>query len=306
MLEHDLIDLDKLQLFLDSLPLTESPLEHCPVTNEMGRRAPFGKAFRISGQFWVEKNFFNDYTGFKPSPSLEAFKDENRKHYSWLLDEFGGDEKRALKELVGDVEDFAGEYDDLPKEFMGKWLVVSPGRPVTVKVKENIIAWVERQNMGIIDDLTPETKKEPIIISDFGDREVIWNQYYANAILGECKIDLVDFEEEAEPLYVPEPVDQSKIEKVEYLQTPASHEYSEYYGRALGRKWSEEERLNFMRNRRRWGDPLSDDPLKDFVMPDQEVITPPRPKISHPEKPKRKWIIRPEEEKYLDQEDLKF
>jgi hypothetical protein len=300
MLEHGAGDLEKLQNVLGSLPVKGIPREHCPVTRENGYRAPYGKAFRISGQFWRQMNFFNDYNNPAPRPSVSAFIAANQADYDWLMAEFGDNEQRALRELKGDKRDYSGEYDDLPEEFIGKWLVISAGRPVSIRVKQDIVARTERQNSRIINDLTSETRMEPIWMQEFGDGEVVWNQHYAEAVGGECQIELVDYEEEEQPLWLPEPVDHSRIERVEYLQAASSEELSSYYSIGLGRDLTNSERLELMRERRWWGNPLSDDPLKYLIMPERRVLKAPKPDIVLPERPKRGWIITLEQEKYLN------
>jgi hypothetical protein len=306
MLER--VDIDTAAKFLESLPLGDAPLEYCHVSKETGRKAPLGKAFRMTGQFWKEQDYSNYYENEAPLQSTALFIADNQEHYDWLLAEFGGDEERALEELRSDLKDNEFEFEDVPSEFTGKWLVVRLGNPLSVRVKQDPMVLAQRQTLGIVRPPEKDSYEDPIIMHDYGPLQLVWYQYCADGVVGKCNVELVDYEEPEESLFVPEPENTSQIELPEYLTpTPKSTEYPEYYRQVLGIELTEEGRLALMRSRRWERDiftgrrrTLSDDPLRHFLLPKRRVDTPKKREIVLPEREKRRWIIKPGQEHLVE------
>lgn len=299
---------DSVGQFLDGLLLADAPLEYCHVSKETGRKAPIGKAFRMTGQFWLNQDHFNDYFNGPPLQSTALFIADHQEHYDWLLDEFGGNEEKALKELRKDKKDRDFDFEDVPSEFTGKWLVVRLGEPLSVRVKQNPIVWAERQTMAVIRPHGEDSDEDPLVLDNYGPLEVVWNQYCADGIVGKCSVELVDYEEPEESLFIPDTRDTSQIEKPEYLSpTPKSTEYPDYYREVFGIELTEEGRLELMRARRWERDivtgmrrTLAVDPLRHFLLPKRRVHTPSKPEIVRLEREPRRWIIKPGEEHIVD------
>ncbi|MBI2622746.1 MAG: hypothetical protein HYW64_01490 [Candidatus Levybacteria bacterium] len=215
--------------------LSTIPFELCfyvvnPETNEGVWKAPKGKVFRMSGMFTT----FADeqrmqFSGGPPSESMDLKIAHHPKLYSKFLRDTQGDEGKAFELLIEETKsDWGGDEGlEYPKVFEGRWLVVHnphDGRVESpeekdafeipqVRVKRDINAWVERGAIRILEDINPKSSTRTGVLFTAPQMiEINWLQDYAQAILGRCKIGLVDcFEEESKLVGIPDPEDNSHL-----------------------------------------------------------------------------------------------
>lgn len=239
---------------LGNLPLENCNREHIAVTREWGWKAPKDKVFRISGNFiiWSEQSDLEDMG--RPLESVGALKESHQKEYREFLEEAEGDESRAIDLLYDDIHD---ELRTPPKFFDGKWLVVSPDLKQDpkakeaskldmpqIKVKSDVQAWAEREYLQGIDDISPQS---PIVTDILFASQILakkWKQYFAEAVLGKCKIDLIDFpdSEKKEGFYIPEAKDDKHLYLPEGTRKRGGHSDYEFAVRTRTRMYKGQEK----------------------------------------------------------------
>jgi len=208
---------------LGSLPLENCTRECNPVTKEWGWKAPEGKAFRISGQFVVYYDAdSSDMTTCRPLGSADFLKEEYGKKYADFLEETEGDEDEALSLLSNYVNEW--DYGMPDKFFEGKWLMISPDFKQELQldeqnnlevpelmIKRDIEARADREYFGLIKDISPQSQTITEVFFESKEIQEHWSQDYASAVLGKCKIELVDCLEKEADFFVPAPIDSKQI-----------------------------------------------------------------------------------------------
>ena len=114
----------KINKVLASLPLQTCSIEANPVTGESGWKAPHGKLFRVTGRFSI--NWLESHPNWpQPQDSSDLLRAGNHMLYKRLLKKAKGDDKKALSDLLQelDLDEFNGYMP--PTSFEGKWLVKS-------------------------------------------------------------------------------------------------------------------------------------------------------------------------------------
>jgi len=228
MLERESkVDVDKqwesFASLIGNLPLESCSREQNAVTKQWGWKAPENKAFRISGHFTVFSDA--DPTSMDmcmPLASADSLKEEHRNIYEEYLADFEGNEDEALRELTSDLDWGLGYVP--PKTFSGKWLVTCPdlsrnfadkreGRTQIpgISVKDNIKTWVEREYLQIINDINSNSSDMTGVMFPSQVLATHWEQDYAEAVLGKCKIEIIDRAETGGELFVPEKKDDRNL-----------------------------------------------------------------------------------------------
>jgi hypothetical protein len=283
---------------LNSLPLNEAPLERCRVTGNIGRHAPHGKAFRMTGQFWTHEYMPNPYYEMRPEQSIDSLIAEKQKNYDYpLLEEFGSDKEAVVDALREDRRNYIEEDEEFPNDFIGKWLTVSVADPLVVRVLTEPFVTFKPQT-GVLNGIT----KDPIFVFDTGETEISWQQYYSEAEDGKAEVTLVDYKEPDNSLYIPEPRNNTEIEKLYLGGPPTFAQWIKYYENVWG-AFPEDKRWYWIRKYRKEGIPFADDPLRDFEFSLGNVARLKKRTIIKPEKPKHRWIIRPGQEDLADHLD---
>ena len=283
---------------LTSLPISEAPLERCRVTENIGRHAPFGKAFRLTGQFSVREVNPHPFTEMRPQQSIDSLIAEKQKNYDYpLLEEFGSDKEAVVDALREDRRNYIDEDEEFPNDFIGKWLTVSVGDPLVVRVLTEPFVTFKPQT-GVLNGITKDT----IFVSDTGQIDVSWEQYYAEVENGEAKVELVDYNEQHTSLFIPVEKDKSKLEKLLLGGPPTFAQWIKYYENVWG-AFPEDNRWYWIRKYRNEGIPFADDPLRDFEFNLGSVARLKKRAIIKPEKSKHRRIIRPGQEDLADHLD---
>jgi len=218
---------EKFALLIGSLPLEKCTREHNPLTNEWGWKAPEGEIFRISGHFVTkfDQSGIDKTAGHYGHQSADMLKEEYATLFREFLEEAEGNEAEALRLLVEDIHDGLSSGMTPAQSFHGEWLVASPDlkqdfdkdkeskvdKP-EIMIKKNVGAWLSRGSLKLIEDITPQSSIVTGVLFDSQSLVVHWQQKYAEAVLGKCKIEFVDdCLEEEKKLYVPETKDDKHL-----------------------------------------------------------------------------------------------
>lgn len=213
----------ELSSLLGNLPLENCTRECNPVTKEWGWKAPKNKAFRISEQFIIYSDQLNVEDQSIPEESEDLLKEEHAAIFQEFLKETGGNEMEAMKLLVEDVHDGIFSGTTPPRLFHGKWLVISPDLKEgsspkdgllspKLMIKADVMSWHDRGSYSqVIEDIVPQSKTITSCMFESIKGFVRWRQYYAEAVLGKCKIELIDLPEEGVGFFVPKPVDNQQL-----------------------------------------------------------------------------------------------
>lgn len=201
------------------LQLERCSLRRNPVTGEVGWYGPRGYAFKIAGQFWLDSHVSDVWYRRAPQKSAEQLKARYAGRYQVFLERTNGNTELALELLVEDVGSYKGELE-VPESFVGKWLVISPNLDgsatllgagvqgkVALMVKDEIKAWYAHDRFKYLPDIAPESETVTSCIYDPSVGFVRWIQYYAEAVPGSCRIELVGVKEVRPELFVPSPVE---------------------------------------------------------------------------------------------------
>ncbi len=201
--------LEALREIFVALPLDSCTLEPNPVTGETGWRAPEGFAFRLTGQFRIDSTQTDPMYWYRPQESRELLIAENPEAYKNCMREAETDEEYALYLLLERIQDYHGELD-APTSFTGKWLVVDRDNE-GICVKSDVHAWYDQQTIGIIHNITPDVKDGQSVVFESNEGFIAWKQLFASAILGKCKIELVEQADQKPEFFIPEPADTKTI-----------------------------------------------------------------------------------------------
>lgn len=195
------------------LPLEQCTFEQNPLTGERGWRAPQDKAFEISGHFVLNSDQLDGADWIGPNSSAALLKEEYKNKYDIALEEAEGDKAYAWQLFLDEIAS-DGMPAMAPTSFRGRWLVALPdlagsfsnNQEPSLTVKGEIEAWYEQDNFGFINDLAPDsdTVTSCMYYSTKGVKK--WQQYYACAVLGHCRIKMVDCPEEEQEFFLPKPV----------------------------------------------------------------------------------------------------
>lgn len=264
------------------------PLEKCEyrtdlVTETEGWFAPMGHIFKIAGRFTVWRNGSpNNVSKYsRPTPSIEEYIAENQEQYDEILKEADVNQKKALEALLDDNDDkMYFSADDLPNQFKGKWLVIRTSKQIELSIRGEVKPYIENGFILRIDNLTPDSdKKNPLMCDTKGWKKyqfAEWDQLQANANLGFCKIELVEYEEPEKTLLVPENNNDQKIQLPipEESRMSTDDEIYMHERYVAKKKLSDEEReymrkrlIQYSRGKRFLESRYSDDPLRDFIFP---------------------------------------
>jgi hypothetical protein len=266
---------EALQQIIEGLPLETCEYKTDPVTNIKGRFAPEGRIFRITGRFTLDWDVSKgNMTIYVPIQSVEGFIADNQEKFNNYLKKTDEDEQKALELLVED-NDLDPPFGDMPPtSFEGKWLHIVNGKSKYLYVRQEVQPYLDDAFECTIENLTPGSdKKNPLKFKTYGMPEHAsyeWTQPYAEAILGFCKVKLVEYEEPRTILVYKSKIDNTTIQLPEPdMDSTAVFAFVE---RQKGIKLTEKEKLEYMRDRRKTGKPLRDDPMVDFALSEKPKI----------------------------------
>jgi hypothetical protein len=268
---------EALQQILRGLPLETCEYTTDPETNEDGWHAPQGYIFRMSGRFTLQTDQSPTCMSHDmPLESTEMYIAEHQERYNELFIQTHGDKKQAFELLIENDSDLFGYT--LPVTFEGKWLTADNSKWRYLNVREEVQPYVNDSFIGQIKNISPDKNKEtPLIFSTKGMPQhtfVEWKQLYVQADLGFCTVELVPYEEPEPVLSIPDmKADDTTIQLP--LGSTTNNEsvmYIEAYEIRYGVKFTEAEKLDYIRWRRERGVPFADDPLRDFVFSDNLKI----------------------------------
>jgi len=184
-----------------------------PITKKNGWKAPEGKAFKITGQFELEKELKpNDDIQWGVKLSFDKLTTEHPNEYKKFLDETLGDEKSAIQLLIEyfEYDEFMYAENEIPPSFfIGKWLMFNhnyKNQEISISINQ-INSWFKyEEDICEIEDIDPRSTFRTPCMWIQKHKRFSWQRDSASAILNKCKIELIDFLEEKN-LYVPKPED---------------------------------------------------------------------------------------------------
>lgn len=188
-----------------------------PITKKNGWKAPEGKAFKITGQFELEDELQPDdvitNTQRISQLSFDKLKTEHPNEYKKFLDETFGDEKSAIQLLIeyfGYDEFMYAENEIPPSFFIGKWLMFDhnyKNQEILISINQ-INSWFKyEEDICEIADIDPRSTFRTPCMWIQRHKRFSWQRDSASAILNQCKIELIEFLEENNNLYIPKSKD---------------------------------------------------------------------------------------------------
>jgi hypothetical protein len=254
------------QRLLRQLLLERCQMEVNPTTKEDCWRAPDGWIFRMSGEFTTCSIENDPCAILKPQDSVWSLIRQNEDAFGGHLDKARGNFNKAVKLLVEDLDDFMGELEP-PLFFEGKWIMLSGSK---VLVKGPMEAWVDDGMTLDANRLTPNGYTKYPIFFDFEQGPVSWRQIYAEGSVDDYKVELVRYQEPKAEIEVPPPIDHSRLVLPNEHTNVYLDEYCDYLEELYHTKYSAEDRVAIMRERRIAGRlPFADDAAWDIILPSQ-------------------------------------